>query len=127
MQAALSDINRYGVLYQATFVDELVRYQAAPRELVIDLLRQRAWAPGDVYYACALARQVGRPCRHVVERHRAQGAPAWGAVSTSLGVAPGSPQAQRLKRGVEASYGRWARPLDLIREVAPQADGSETE
>ena len=40
--------------------------QTVDRVKLVDLLA-RHWAPGDVYYACALAQLIGRPCRYVVE------------------------------------------------------------
>jgi hypothetical protein len=108
----LGDMNRYGSRYRDPFVDELVRYHGAPRDLVVDLLARR-WAPGDIYFACALAKLVGRPCRYVVdiwERDHAQG---WGAIAKRLGIKPGSPQFQQLKRGMVPSYDRWGRPIEL--------------
>lgn len=108
----LNDVNRYGSRYRDPFVDEMVRYHAAPRDLVVDLLARR-WAPGDIYYACALAQLVGRPCRYVVdvwERDHAQG---WGAVAKRLGIKPGSAQFHQLKRGFVPSYDRWGRPIEL--------------
>ena len=51
----LSDMNQYGSRYRDPFIDEMVRYHAAPRDLVTDLLVNRRWAPGDVYYACTIA------------------------------------------------------------------------
>ncbi|MDQ3159548.1 MAG: hypothetical protein M3Q51_00830, partial [Pseudomonadota bacterium] len=51
----LTDMNRYGSRYRDPFIDEMVRYHDAPRNLVTDLLINRRWAPGDVYYACTLA------------------------------------------------------------------------
>jgi hypothetical protein len=108
----LGDMNRYGSRYRDPFVDELVRYHGAPRDLVVDLLGRR-WAPGDIYFACALAKLVGRPCRYVVdiwERDHAQG---WGAIAKRLGIKPGSPQFHQLKRGMVPSYDRWGRPIEL--------------
>ena len=109
----LGDMNRYGGRYPDAFADELVRHHSAPRELVIDLLTRRRWAPGDVYFACALARQIGRPCRYVVdiwERDHDQG---WGVVARRMGLKPGSPEFHRLKRGMVPSYDRWGRPIRL--------------
>lgn len=108
----LGDMNRYGSRYRDPFVDELVRYHGAPRDLVEDLLRRR-WAPGDIYFACALARLAGHPCRYVVdlwERDHGQG---WGAMAKRLGIKPGSAEFHRLKRGMVPTYDRWGRPIDL--------------
>jgi hypothetical protein len=108
----LGDMNRYGSRYRDPFVDELVRFHGAPRDLIEDLLRRR-WAPGDIYFACALARAAGHPCRHVVdiwERDHGQG---WGAIAKRMGIKPGSPEFHRLKRGMVPTYDRWARPIEL--------------
>lgn len=110
----LGDINRYGNRYQQPFVDEMVRYYGAPRDLVTDLLLEREWAPGDVYYACAIAQVIGRPCRYVAdqwERHDRQ--EGWGALAQRLGIKPGSAEFHRLKRGFVSSYDRWGRPIRI--------------
>lgn len=109
----LGDVNHYGSRYRSPFVDEMARYHDAPRELVTELLVQRRWAPGDVYYACAMAKIIGRPCRHVVEVWERDHGQGWGAVAQQLGITPGSPEFHRLKRGFVPSYDRWARPITL--------------
>ncbi len=43
----LEDINRYGERYREAFIDELVRYQGAPRDLANQSLA-RGWKPGDL-------------------------------------------------------------------------------
>src|SRR3546814_609367 len=40
----LADITAYGSRYRGAFVDELVRYHAAPRDLVNELVSARHWA-----------------------------------------------------------------------------------
>lgn len=109
----LSDVNRYGARYRDPFVDEMVRYYGAPRDLVTGLLVDRHWAPGDVYFACAIASTIGRPCRYVAdiwERDHGQG---WGEVAKGLGIKPGSPEFHRLKKGFVPSYDRWGRSITL--------------
>lgn len=113
----LSDINDYGYRYRDPFIHEMHRYYGAPRDLVSDLLVRRRWAPGDVYYACAIAQIIGRPCRYVVdvwERDHGQG---WGVVAKRLGIKPGSAEFHRLKRGFVPTYDRWDRPIVLDREL----------
>lgn len=112
VDARLADINVYAARYPEAFVDELVRYFDAPRPLMETLLGEGRHAPGDLYYACALARVSGRPCRGVIEAHdaAAQGE-GWQALATRLGVPPGSARAGRLREGIADSYARWARPL----------------
>ncbi len=113
----LSDINRYGHRYREAFIDEIVRYHDAPRELVSELIVERRWAPGDVYYACAIAQAIGRPCRYVVDAWSRDHGKGWGEVAEGLGVAPGSDEFHRLKRGFVPSYDRWNRPLALDDEL----------
>lgn len=109
----LGDVNRYGSRYREPFVNEMVRYYGAPRDLVVDLLTTRNWAPGDVYYACSVAQVLGRPCRYVAdywEEHRGKG---WGVVAKELGIKPGSAEFHRLKKGFVPTYDRWGRPVVL--------------
>lgn len=119
VDSQLSDVNRYGSRYRQPFVDEMVRYYGAPRDLVSTLLVERNWAPGDVYYACAIAQILGRPCRYVVdiwERDHGQG---WGNVAKQLGIKPGSAEFHRLKRGFVPTYDRWARPIRIDEDLYP--------
>lgn len=113
----LGDVNRYGYAYREPFIDELVRYHHAPRPLVIELLERRDWAPGDVYYACAMASIIGRPCRYVVDYYEAERGQGWGVIAQRLGIKPGSDEFHRLKRGFVPTYDRWARPIDLDDEL----------
>ena len=122
MDARLADIDQYGTRYREAFVDELVRYRAAPRTLVGALLADEHWAPGDVYYACALAQVAGRPCSHVLERWREAHATGWGPVAEALGVTAGSDEQARLAEGMTASYRRWGRPLSAAAAAAPPTD-----
>jgi hypothetical protein len=114
----LGDIDRYGARYQGAFIDELVRYHAAPRDYVSGLLGEGGWKPGDVYYACALGGITGRSCRYVAEAHRRDPGAGWGPLAQRLGVAPGSAGADRLLAGIAASYQRWARPLPGVEAPA---------
>lgn len=113
----LGDINRYGARYREPFVDEMVRYYGAPRELVGELLDRRHWTPGDVYYACAIAQVLGRPCRYVVDEWDRDHAEGWGAVAQRLGIKPGSGDFHKLKRGFVPTYDRWGRPILIDSEL----------
>ncbi|MGV8940618.1 MAG: hypothetical protein ACOH1P_03640 [Lysobacter sp.] len=113
----LDDVNRYGSRYRQPFVDEMVRYHGAPRELVDALLAERHWAPGDVYYACAIARIIGRPCRYVVDEWERDHAQGWGAVAERLGIKPGSAEFHRIKRGFVPTYDRWGRPIRIDEDL----------
>lgn len=113
----LADINQYGSRYRDPFIDEMVRYHGAPRDLVTDLLVTRRWAPGDVYYACTIAQVIGRPCRHVADEWAANHGQGWGAVAKRLGIKPGSAEFHRLKKGFVPTYDRWGRPVVLDAEL----------
>lgn len=123
LDGRLADINQYGDRYREAFVDELVRYHAAPRALVGALLADEQWAPGDLYFACALAQAAGRPCRHVIQRWRAGHAAGWAATAAAMDVAPDSAAFRRVADGVEASYARWGRPLPVLVPVDDDAGG----
>lgn len=118
VDAQLVDIGRYGRRYRDAFIDELVRYRDAPRALVVELLEQRGWEPGDVYFACSLAAVAGRSCRSVVDRRDGPVAIGWSALAGELEAGAGSEAFGRIKRGIVHSYGRWARPLELDAELA---------
>lgn len=122
----LADINRYGSRYREPFVDEMVRYYGAPRALVNELLVSRRWAPGDVYYACAIAQSLGRPCRYVADEWGRNHDKGWGAVATELGIKPGSAEFHRLKRGFVPTYDRWARPIRIDRDLRKDFPGRDT-
>jgi hypothetical protein len=123
----LSDMNRYGTRYRDPFVDEMVRYYGAPRDLVNDLLGERHWAPGDVYFACAIASVLGRPCRYVADAWERDHAQGWGNVAQSLGIKPGSPEFHRLKKGFVPSYDRWGRGITLDSQLARDFPGRPKE
>ncbi len=109
----LADINRYGTTYRDPFIDEMVRYHGAPRDLVTDLLINQRWAAGDVYYACTLAQIIGRPCRYVADQWQENRGQGWGALAQRLGIKPGSAEFHRLKKGFVPTYDRWDRPIVL--------------
>ena len=113
VDARLSDMNDYGYRYREPFIDEMVGYYGAPRDLVTDLLVNRRWAPGDVYYACTIAQVIGRPCGYVADYWQDNHAQGWGVVAQRLGVKPGSAEFHRLKKGFVPTYDRWSRPITL--------------
>ncbi|MBX9403520.1 hypothetical protein K4L06_19590 [Lysobacter sp. BMK333-48F3] len=113
----LGEINDYGYRYRDPFINEMTGYYGAPRSLIDELLGRRGWAPGDVYYACAIARALGVPCLNVVreyDRHPGQG---WGAVAQRMGIKPGSPAFHALKRGAVGTYDRWGYPITVNQNV----------
>lgn len=111
----IGEVNDYGTRYREPFISELNRNYGAPRSLLEDLLQRRGWSPGDVYYACAMARSLNVPCSDIVrdyERHRADGQ-GWGALAQSRGIKPGSAAFHAMKRGTVATYDRWGNPITL--------------
>jgi hypothetical protein len=124
MDVWLSDMNRYGDRYRDPFVDELVRYHSAPRDLVVELLG-RYWAPGDIYFACALAKLAGQPCRYVVDLWERDHDKGWGAMAKQLGIKPGSAEFHSLKRGMVPSYDRWGRPIELDGDLEREFPGRD--
>ncbi|HEY4582786.1 MAG TPA: hypothetical protein VIG88_07980 [Lysobacter sp.] len=119
VDARLADIDSYAATYRDAFVDEMARYHRAPRELVRDLLARPGWTPGDVYFACGLARHAGRPCRAAADLKSSDPVPDRAALARELGVAPGSPGFHAFKHGIVATYARWARPIRVDAELAP--------
>ena len=113
MDTWLGDMNNYGYRYREPFIDEMVRYHGAPRDLVSDLLINRRWAPGDVYMACSIASIIGRPCRYVVDTYERDHGQGWGVIAKRMGIKPGSAEFHRLKQGFVPTYDRWSRPIRL--------------
>jgi hypothetical protein len=107
VDSQLGYMNDYGRDNRDYFADDIVNNFGAPRYLVNDLLTTRHWAPGDVYYACALAYQLRRPCGDIVrdyDRNRGQG---WGVIAQRMGIKPGSAQFHALKGQLGKSNGRF--------------------
>ena len=103
----LNDVNRYGYDQRDYFVDDVVNQFGAPRYLVNDLLGQRRWQPGDVYYACALAYAAKRPCNEVANQYESNRGQGWGVVAMRMGIKPGSREFFALKDGLGRAHGRF--------------------
>jgi hypothetical protein len=109
IDAQLGDVNVFARGNLDGYVDEVVVSTGAPRYYVQEMVVDRGWAPGDVYYACLIARQLGRPCAYVVDayeremRGRGRG---WGALAQELGIRPGTAEFHALKDGVGQGNGR---------------------
>ena len=103
----LREVNQYGYDDRDYFIDDLVSNYGAPRYLINDLLVARRWAPGDVYYACALAYQMHRPCGDVVHMYEQDRGQGWGVVAQRMGIKPGSAAFFALKGQVGKSHGRF--------------------
>ncbi len=113
----LGEIDQYGRQYREPFINELNSHYGAPRPLVVELLEQRRWAPADVYYACAIAHALGRPCVDVVREYERAPGQGWGAVAKRMGIKPGSAAFHALKRGTVRTYDRWGHPVSLDRNT----------
>ena len=103
----LREVNQYGYDDRDSLIDDLVSNYGAPRYLINDLLVTRRWAPGDVYYACALAYQMHRPCGDVVHMYEQDRGQGWGVVAQRMGIKPGSAAFFALKGQVGKSHGRF--------------------
>jgi hypothetical protein len=113
----LDEINDYGRRYRDTFIGEMTDHYGAPRPLIVELLDQRRWSPGDVYYACAIAQVLRLPCIDVVREYDRDPGQGWGNLAKRLGIKPGSPQFHALKRGAVGTYDRWGHPIAVDRNV----------
>ena len=113
----LGEINDYGRQYRDPFIGEMTGHYGAPQDLVVELLDQRRWSPGDVYYACAMASVLGLPCVHVVREYDRDPGQGWGNVAKRMGIKPGSAQFHALKRGAVDTYDRWGYPITVDNDV----------
>jgi hypothetical protein len=93
----LTDINRYGRVDRDYFIDDVVSSFGAPRYFVRDLLVTRQWEPADVYYACALAHRLNRPCVDIVRDYGDDRGQGWGVIAKRMGIKPGSAEFHALK------------------------------
>ena len=107
IDSELGYMNDYGRDNRDYFTDDVVNNFGAPRYLVNDLLTTRHWQPGDVYYACALAYQLHRPCGDVVKQYDSNRGQGWGVVAQRMGIKPGSAQFHALKGQVGKSNGKF--------------------
>jgi len=111
IDARLDDMGRYAARYPEAFIDEIARYLEAPRPLLAAAIAA-GMRPGDVYYACALARASGRSCRSLIEAWRRDPRDGWEGVAARLELDPRDQLYPRIREDIAGSYRRWARPLD---------------
>ncbi|MET0289571.1 MAG: hypothetical protein ABW178_08085 [Pseudoxanthomonas sp.] len=111
MDARLVDMAEYARMYPDAFIDEIGRYLDVPRGYASALLTQQGWRAGDVWYACALGKVIGQPCRAVVRARSHSPETTWAEVAGVLDVALDRRQRQSLRALSERSYQHWARPL----------------
>ncbi|MEO6171251.1 MAG: hypothetical protein ABIO84_10000, partial [Lysobacter sp.] len=117
VDSRLGEINDYGTRYRDPFINELSNNYGAPRQYVSELLTVRHWAPADVYYACAIAHYLNRPCREIVREYDRNPGQGWGVMAKSLGIKPGSKAFHDFKRGTVSTYDRWGYPVVIDRDV----------
>jgi hypothetical protein len=114
----LGDINVFARGNTDGFIDDVVVSYGAPRHLVRELYYDRRWAPGDIYYACALAQLVRRPCLEVADIYQRDHGQGWGVIAQRLGIRPGSPEFHALKGNVGKGHGK------MKARGGPKAGGS---
>lgn len=102
----LGDINVFARGNTDGFIDDVVVSYGAPRYLVRELYHDRRWAPGDIYYACAIAYQLRRPCLDIVKLYERDHGQGWGVIARRLGIKPGSPAFHALKGRVGKGHGK---------------------
>lgn len=106
MDARLGDLNVHARGNMDGFIDDVVVSYGAPRHLVREYVVDRRWAPGDVYYACAIAHALGMPCLRVIEHWERGHGRGWGVIAQELGIKPGSPEFHALKNGMRGNANR---------------------
>ena len=106
VDARLGEINTYGRGDPDYFYDDMYSSYGVPRDYVRELYTQRRWAPGDIYYACALAELLNRPCREIVREYDQHPGQGWGALAQRMGIKPGSEQFHALKGRVGKGHGK---------------------
>lgn len=102
----LGDMNVFARGNTDGFIDDVVVSFGAPRYLVREYYYDRHWAPGDIYYACAIAYQLGRPCLDIIRIYERDHGQGWGAIAKRLGIKPGSPAFHALKGQVGKGHGK---------------------
>ena len=117
VDSRLGEINDYGTRYRDPFISELSNNYGAPRPYITELLTVRRWAPADVYYACAIAHALHRPCAEIVREYDRNPGQGWGVMAQRMGIKPGSKAFHELKRGTAATYNRWGYPVVVDRNV----------
>jgi hypothetical protein len=112
IDARLKDLNDYAPRYPDAFADEVSRYLDVPRGYVVALGQQPGWAPGDVYFACALGKVLAQPCRAVVRARTRDAEDGWKGIAGRV-AGEGKPIPTRaLRELLRSSYAHWDRPLD---------------
>lgn len=109
----LQDMELYAARYPDSFLDELARYGQVPRGYAEALLRERGWRPGDIYFACFMAKAAAVSCRTLVRARAGAGDADWEQTLAPLQIEPGSLHYRALRHAIVASYDHWDRPIAL--------------
>ena len=91
------------------------------RQWYEDALRRPGLSAGELYYACTLARQVGKTCQAVLDERRTLPAKGqgWGVLAKRYGIKPGSPEFHRLKASMQQDADRFDHhPSQAHRQAA---------
>jgi len=107
IELAIKEMNVYTRGNTDAFINDVVISFGAPRPLVSEYVLERRWAPGDVYYACALAQQAHVPCINTLREYDKNNGQGWGVIARRMGIKPGSPEFQALKGRVGNSNGKF--------------------
>lgn len=107
MDTQLGDMNVYARGDRNGFIDDVSVRFGAPRYLVNEYIVDRRWAPGDVYYGCALAQQLRVPCQNVLSDYDKNHGQGWGVIAKRMGIKPGSAAFHALKGNVGKSNGKF--------------------
>lgn len=107
MDVQLKDMNVYTRGNTEGFIDDVVISFGAPRPVIREYVIERRWAPGDVYYACALAHQMRVPCINTLRDYDKNNGQGWGVIAKRMGIKPGSAEFQNLKGRVSNSNGKF--------------------
>jgi hypothetical protein len=107
MDVQLKDMNVYTRGNTDGFIDDVVISFGAPRPVIREYVIERRWAPGDVYYACALAHQLRVPCINTLRDYDKNNGKGWGVIAKRMGIKPGSVEFQNLKGRVSNSNGKF--------------------
>ncbi len=99
IDARLKDLDAYASRYPEAFVDEISRYLDVPRGYVVALGQQPGWAPGDVYFACALGKVLAQPCRNVVRARALDADGGWQGIAARV-AGQGNPVPTRALRSL---------------------------
>ena len=121
----LAELNALAGPARDALVDEVVAVFGAPRYLVRNLLEQRHWQPGDVYYACALAYRLRRPCADVARAHEQQTDEDWGATTRAAGIRPGTQAFAAIKAQLAKSAVRLQSLATTEASEAPEPANDE--